>query len=319
MTFDVIVLAYSLLTYILALDTIGSAAAANRDADARDAVGTGSSLPPRNEKLIRAALKLIFEVMRDGLWTAGQPIMVSRGAGNNVGNAFVFSPDLLASLLETLPPAAFRPHLPQIREHVTWLQEHLIEETLPDGGTLQGWRSNHLPPEGGPLGWCTAQALRCVARMQALTRALLVADVLAELGGQPAPATPDPSAWTRLLDSDLPSSDAAARTLKGTLEARMIAPLSALSGADPLDPLERSEAAAPLDSLEASASYSAVLFGPPGTAKTTVVASIAKRLGWGFVTVDTSTFLQDGMSQMASRISCARLPHCPSRSQWHRA
>ena len=79
----------------------------------------------------------------------------------------------------------------------------------------------------------------------------------------------------------------------------MIEPLSAISASDPLG----RRGPIGLDSLEASASYSAILFGPPGTAKTTVVAAIAKRLGWGFVTIDTSTFLQDGMSNVASRIS----------------
>jgi len=120
--------------------------------------------------------------------------------------------------------------------------------------------------------------------------------VLAELGGSPAVGT-TPSAWARLLDSDLPPDGVP--TLKTTLEQRMIEPLAALSSSDPLE----REGPQQLSSLEATASYSAILFGPPGTAKTTVVDAIAKRLGWGFVTIDTSTFLQDGMSNVASRIS----------------
>ena len=290
------------------------ASARERDAEARDAVGTGSSLPPRNERLIHASLQLIFDEMDCGLWPAGQPIVASRGAGNNVGNAFVFTPDLLASLLEVLPAKYFRPHLAKVRGHVAWLEEHVVSEVLPSGAKLNGWRSNHLPPEGGPLGWSTAQAVRCIGRMHDLTRDLLVADVLSELGGTPG-AAPDSSAWSRLLDSDLMISDelpgadkttAAAgsvgggggSTLMEIIEARMSYPLSALSASDPLG--RRAGTAA---SLEAAVSYSAILFGPPGTAKTTVVSAIAKRLGWGFVTVDTSTFLQDGMGNVASRIS----------------
>jgi hypothetical protein len=42
----------------------------------------------------------------------------SRGFGNNVGNAYVFTPDLLASMLEVLPAHAFKPHLSKIEEHV---------------------------------------------------------------------------------------------------------------------------------------------------------------------------------------------------------
>ena len=44
------------------------------------------------------------ELGGNGLWPSGQPIFTTRGRGNDVGNAFVFSPDLLASLIETLPP-----------------------------------------------------------------------------------------------------------------------------------------------------------------------------------------------------------------------
>ena len=82
---------------------------------------------------------------------------------------------------------------------------------------LRGWRSNHLPP-GGPLAWSTAQAVRCLARVHGLTRALINADVLASLGGRGA-ARPAAAAWDRLLDSDLASADgdAAPTTLKVTV------------------------------------------------------------------------------------------------------
>jgi hypothetical protein len=111
---------------------------------------------------------------------------------------------------------------------------------------------------------------------------LLVADILSELGGQQA-APPDPSAWRRLLDSDLPlATDPAAlsatttaatppkaptATLKATLEQRMIEPLAALSQSDPLGRSPEPAGCATIASLEATASYSAILFGPPGTAK----------------------------------------------------
>ena len=164
-SFDVVVLAYSLLTYVLVLDRLEGITARERETGARDAIGTGSSLPPRNDKLIRAGLAIIFGQLSNGLWAPGQPIILSRGAGNNVGNAFCFAPDMLASMLEILPADLFRAHLGSIAEHVTWLEEHLVEEALPGGATLRGWRSNHLPPEGGPLGWCTAQALRCASNL----------------------------------------------------------------------------------------------------------------------------------------------------------
>ena len=44
--------------------------------------------------------------------------------------------------------------------------------------------------------------------------------------------------------------------------------------------------------------YSGILFGPPGTAKTSIVTSVAYYLGWNFVTIDTgkrSASLRGGM------------------------
>ena len=55
------------------------AAPSSPQVGARDAIGTGSSLPPRNEKVIRAGLGIIFEHLENGLWAPGQPIFLSRG------------------------------------------------------------------------------------------------------------------------------------------------------------------------------------------------------------------------------------------------
>mmetsp|Transcript_6654 Transcript_6654/g.21324 ORF Transcript_6654/g.21324 Transcript_6654/m.21324 type:complete len:358 (-) Transcript_6654:194-1267(-) len=156
------------------------------------------------------------------------------------------------------------------------------------------------------------QAVRCAARSRALVRTLLCADVLAELGGRPASAR-DLRPWSRLLDSDLPGgAGGGGATLKGTIEGKMVEPLLALAAADPLGRPRLAggggagggvSGGADFAALAGAASYSAILFGPPGTAKTTVVAAIAARLGWGLVTVDTSTFLSAGLSNVAARIS----------------
>ncbi len=343
---DTIVLAYSLMTYVLVSDALASAPqTAGRRERARDAAGPSSALPPRNPKLVRAALGAVFAGQRaDGLWDQGQPIFESRGSGNDVGNAYVFAPDMVASLLETVDRTAFGEHLPSLRRHLVWLGEHTVEDValLDDGawGAIRGWRSNHLPPEGGPLGWPTAQAARCIARVRRLSRDLMCDRVIAELGGRPAarparrpfadgPTGPSgggsAAGWDRLLDSDLPNSGN--QTLKATLERRMLRPLLALADADAagasalgrppcadgcaVDPGDDGDAApapppppaASRTALEAAASYSAILFGPPGTAKTTVVAAIADWLGWALVTVDTSVFLANGLPNVARTMS----------------
>ena len=46
-----------------------------------------------------------------------------------------------------------------------------------------------------------------------------------------------------------------------------------------------------------------MLFGPPGTAKTTTAESVAAALGYGFVVIDTAVFLEDGLANIASRMA----------------
>jgi SpoVK/Ycf46/Vps4 family AAA+-type ATPase len=42
--------------------------------------------------------------------------------------------------------------------------------------------------------------------------------------------------------------------------------------------------------------------GPPGTAKTTICEALAQRMGYDFCVIDTTAFLADGLTNVASRI-----------------
>jgi len=54
---------------------------------------------------------------------------------------------------------------------------------------------------------------------------------------------------------------------------------------------------------EEAPAYSMILFGPPGTAKTTICSSMAYYLGWDFLVIDTAEFLADGLQNIAGRMS----------------
>jgi hypothetical protein len=86
-----------------------------------------------------------------------------------VGNSFVFSLDLLASLLDvarTGHAELLRPYVPHVDRTLKWVEDNVVESVIArpgetassvGGGYLRGWRSNHLRGEGGPIMWCTAQ------------------------------------------------------------------------------------------------------------------------------------------------------------------
>jgi transitional endoplasmic reticulum ATPase len=91
--------------------------------------------------------------------------------------------------------------------------------------------------------------------------------ILAELGGM----TIDPGLWDRLKGMDEP---------KDIIERRVILPLSNPELAE-RHGVERPKAI--------------VLFGPPGTGKTTFAKGIASRLGWPFVEIEPSELVDEGV------------------------
>jgi len=282
-SFDPIKLAYSILSYMKATERLAS----------KPNNHSNKNYQALNQKLITAGLNAFFEEQNDnGLWDKGQPIYKSfRRQGRNVGNAFVFVVDTVASLLDSIPAESFRPHLAKLEKLLVWFETHEGVETISfeEQGitkTIRGWSSNHLSSdEAGPAGWSTAQVVRCISLMKQTIRQLQHNDVLREFKGIAlSQKGPRPADWNQLLDSDLGGLEET-RTIKEILDNRVCIPFSNS-----------------INNPTMGAAYSSILFGPPGTAKTTICESLAKRMGWDFVVIDTAAFLADGLTNVSARI-----------------
>jgi hypothetical protein len=302
--FDIMRLAYSMLIYITSSRALTNSGTAGRELIPGDGPMVGTAIPPPNNQLIQAGLKTFFSYQEsNGLWPKGQPIYKTfRKTGRNVGNAFVFSLDTLGSLLELLPSEMFRPYLFNLQKTLTWMEQHQIVEIIPEycdpesgqcyGKPLRGWTSPHLLPETSPQAWSTAQTLTCVHKLRSVIQDLMHKDVMEEFGGIANEGLVKKASWDRLLDTDLSppgaeESDASKITLKSILMDRVLVPFDGAEASSP---------------TSVGAAYSTILFGPPGTAKTTICEAIADRLGWDFLVIDTSAFLADGLTNVASRI-----------------
>jgi hypothetical protein len=295
-SFDVIRLAYSLLTYIRSTNSLSGIA--GREIEPGSGPSPDTKVTPLNKKLVAAALAAFFDEQNsEGLWVKGQPIYKSfRRQGRNMGNAFVFSVNTVGSLLCQLPAEDFRPHLNALEKTLSWIESHQSVEVITDfcdpisgqcyGRPLRGWASPHNP-DCGPQAWSTAQVLKCASWMRKTIRQLMHNDVIEEFSGiRFSDKGMRTENWDRLLDSDLGSPDEeGVRTLKSVLEERVITPFSSS-----------------MDNPSYGAAYSAVLFGPPGTAKTTICEALAERMGFDFCVIDTASFLADGLSNVAARI-----------------
>eukprot|EP00953_Heterococcus_sp_UTEX-ZZ885_P012524 7188-Heterococcus_DN1.PRE.1 len=115
--------------------------------------------------------------------------------------------------------------------------------------------------------------------------ALQIKDVLREFGGSIAAGQSTTKAWDRLMDSDL-KLGGTKTSFKKTVESRLLQPMQALT--------ESYSSLSASAGLTAQPSYSALLFGPPGTAKTTTATSMARYLGWNFLrcVVHTADFCE---------------------------
>jgi hypothetical protein len=331
-SFDVIKLVYNLLTYVKATESLKGTtllpAAVTRpsndenensdDSEGEAAMAVQVTVPKINRRLVASALRVFFEEQddSDGLWDRGQPIYKSfKRGGRNVGNAYVFAIDALGSLLDVLGGSGpgegetgdggsaevFRPYLPNLERALDWIERNIdIETTVIAeecnvetgrcyGRALRGWSSPHLTPSVGPISWSTAQTVTCLARMRRIVRELLHNDVLEEFGGVSISSKnlDRNAAWDRLLDSDLGGGTPDCRTIKSVLEERVVNPF--------IDAVR-------VDDPGVGAAYSTILFGSPGTAKTTITEAVAEKLGWDFVVIDTAAFLADGLTNVASRI-----------------
>eukprot|EP00584_Thalassiosira_punctigera_P008779 CAMPEP_0172541276 /NCGR_PEP_ID=MMETSP1067-20121228/12103_1 /TAXON_ID=265564 ORGANISM="Thalassiosira punctigera, Strain Tpunct2005C2" /NCGR_SAMPLE_ID=MMETSP1067 /ASSEMBLY_ACC=CAM_ASM_000444 /LENGTH=787 /DNA_ID=CAMNT_0013327281 /DNA_START=87 /DNA_END=2450 /DNA_ORIENTATION=- len=301
-SFDVKRLAYSLLTYIKASNSM--AGTAGREIIQGKGPASGTKVEPPNRRLVKAALAAFFsEQHSDGTWDQGQPIFKSfRKTGRDVGNAYVFAADTVGSLLGALPAEDFRPHLSELDRMLTWIEEHQCVEIISDycdpetsqcyGKPLRGWASPHMAVQSSsPVAWSTAQTLTCVMRMRKVVQRLQHMDVLEEFGGKANTGLLRTDSWNRLLDTDLGDPTVEHRTLKDVLDERMIRPFS-----------DTIPTTGSLCVPKVGGAYSAILFGPPGTAKTTICEALAERMGWDFLVIDTANFLEDGLTNVASRI-----------------
>eukprot|EP00928_Gymnodinium_smaydae_P018604 TRINITY_DN17088_c0_g1_i1.p1 TRINITY_DN17088_c0_g1~~TRINITY_DN17088_c0_g1_i1.p1 ORF type:complete len:773 (-),score=58.24 TRINITY_DN17088_c0_g1_i1:148-2415(-) len=278
--FDVVELAYSLLTYY--------ATASQGNRSVKKDYGTAVL----NMKLVEKCLNVVFAVqLPDGLWPKGKPIFTWTPAGDDVGNSYVFSFDLLRSLIDefgTDHSELLERHTSNIDRSIRWAEENVVRHVCSDQLVVRGWRSNHLDGRGGytgPYAWSTAQVIWCIAKVRRFFRHLVDKTVLHEFDGaviQEANKAP----WQRMLDCDM-YIGGKPTTLKTVLESRMLTPVEALEQGR---------------SMDIQPMHSAILFGPPGTAKTTISQSVAYYLGWNFLTIDTGHFLADGLDRVAARM-----------------
>ena len=235
--------------------------------------------------LIESGLRTLFEAQLDrGVWEKRDPIF----RYGNHGEAHCFSFELLSSILRDLRGewSLLVPWEENLSRAVEWAARNAVRRHGPPM-----WRSAHLVEDTTPQSWATAEVYSFLELYSSYLSWRIQTIVRDGFRTEPAPA-PNPKAFAGLYQPEVPRSHDGPAPLADLLRERLLEPLRV--------PGHRRAYSLVRSANPRSKARSAILFGPPGTGKTTYVRKVAEYLGWPLVMLDPSDFAQQGLPLIAT-------------------
>ena len=231
-----------------------------------------------------------------GTWQRGRPLFHYREAGNAYCYVYETFTILLRAVLERQNEgeflrATFRPFLPNLMR--LWQYAFTTKIPLPDDSSNSsdvrkfGWSSGHRIDHRYAESWATASVF---SYAQALRRLLGVwtRETAGKELRQVISLGPDNDALDEIQDrgNTWPHKPSAG-PVSDQLIRSFVKPALRTTTITQLDPDVR-----PIRKQQAR---SAILFGPPGTSKTSLARSVARAIGWHYVELHASHFVAAGL------------------------
>jgi ATPase family associated with various cellular activities (AAA) len=266
-----------------------------------DLLASTRQLTPASERfdLYDSALRAFFGAQEPtGRWPQSAPLFHYPQSGN----AYCYTFETLTELLRPALPreegrglrTLLEPHLAKLL--TAW--DYAMETRVPlddARGDTYGWSSQHHVTRNDPEAWATAevfafgQLLRCVS-----------GHIVAERAAIELKARRPEYASRSVAEEELGSRGSTWTTDRWTVGRQLAAMF--------LHPVRMPGPATDNDVRDPEATVigdgdarSAVLFGPPGTGKTTLVEALAGALGWQYIEVLASDFLSAGIDAVPAR------------------
>ncbi len=244
--------------------------------------------PHTNPELIQKGLEILFSSQQeDGVWPIGAPVVFDRkwiqaAYVNNIEIVNAIMPlimqhhgrALVATMTESCSGVAeYGEHLSRI---YNWLRTNYRGITSGNTGRkIFGWPTDKILERGRIDVWATAIALEFLGSYSSSLRRYVNVTVLKErYDYQEARKLVK---WPDVLDPEF-LKDYDKRTTT----------------------IIRREYVKPFHDKGESSNSSMILYGPPGTAKTTLAQAIASELGWIYVNITPSDFVKHGIEQSES-------------------
>lgn len=240
------------------------------------------SLPTRVE--LEKGVEVFFRYQnRIGTWEKYFPLFHYPEAGAD----YCWHFEVLEAILQEFPNLSrTEESLERLQRSVGWLDANRLTWTGSTSATVpgRGWNSggNILSLERGePESWATGAVHMCLQRLETCMSEGMNREVLHRYGVL-REARQNADRWDRkTLDGKLElQGEDRPRDLKAVIEQFIIKPIER-HGYD--------------RRLPDGVRRSTLLFGPPGTGKTSLVGAVASKLGWEFVEINPSRFLKNGL------------------------
>lgn len=246
------------------------------------------------QDLIKQAFKCLFSTQNDvGTWPHYKPLFHYRDAGNAYCYVFeTFAVLLQCALQERAEAEVIQELLKPYCKNLMDLWRYAVSTQIPlaaDDDKTVGWSSGHrINNPGEAESWATASVFSYAQALRRLIGIWCREEALKNLSRPQKQRTREEAA--KEMASRGKTWNLNKIPVSEQLWTVFINPVRMHECTDRLEPDSQP--------IEENQARSAILFGPPGTSKTTLIRALADVIGWKYVEIHASHFVAEGLAQV---------------------